>query len=163
LTPEEIATILELMVADLGKRLAETHKVTIALDNDAKLALLTAGYDAKNGARPMKRAIQRLLEDPLAARIVDGRLQAGSAVAGASNGTALTIMRAAPLSAVTLAKANKGSAVTLTKHAADAQSGKPGSASEPGASPPSLSKHGQSLGQEPDASGTTRADPKTSP
>jgi len=61
------------------KRLAE-RKIEIELTPAAKALLLREGYDPAYGARPMKRAIQRLIQDPLALRILDGEVRPGETV-----------------------------------------------------------------------------------
>ncbi len=75
----QIERIIELQLADLKKRLAE-RKVVIELTPAAKSLLFREGYDPAYGARPMKRAIQRLIQDPLALRILDGEVRPGETV-----------------------------------------------------------------------------------
>jgi len=75
----EIERIVDLQLADVKKRLAE-RKVVIELTPAAKSLLLREGYDPAYGARPMKRAIQRLIQDPLALRILDGEVRPGETV-----------------------------------------------------------------------------------
>jgi ATP-dependent Clp protease ATP-binding subunit ClpC len=91
LTREEIGQILDLLLADLGLRLHESHKVGMTVMDSAKSLLVAAGYDAANGARPMKRAIQRLLEDPLAEQIIGGGIRDGSVVTVAASGAVIEI------------------------------------------------------------------------
>ncbi len=106
LTEDEIGQILEHMLTDLGKRLHDSHKAKFSMEGPARSVLMAAGYDPKYGARPMKRAIQRLIEDPLAERIVDGRLKDGGAVGIGTtpDGTTLTFNSDASGSALSLAK-----------------------------------------------------------
>ena len=61
------------------KLLAE-RKITLKLTPAAKTLLFREGYDPAYGARPMKRAIQRLIQDPLALKILDGEVHPGDAV-----------------------------------------------------------------------------------
>jgi ATP-dependent Clp protease ATP-binding subunit ClpB len=75
----QIERIIDLQLADVKKRLAE-RKIEIELTPAAKALLLREGYDPAYGARPMKRAIQRLIQDPLAMRILDGQVRPGESV-----------------------------------------------------------------------------------
>ncbi len=76
---QQIGRIIDLQLADVKKRLAE-RKIEIELTPAAKSLLLREGYDPAYGARPMKRAIQRLIQDPLALRILDGEVRPGEMV-----------------------------------------------------------------------------------
>jgi ATP-dependent Clp protease ATP-binding subunit ClpB len=76
---KQIETIIDLQLASFLKRLVE-KKVTLTLTSAAKQLLFREGYDPAYGARPMKRAIQRLIQDPLALKILDGEVQPGSEV-----------------------------------------------------------------------------------
>jgi ATP-dependent Clp protease ATP-binding subunit ClpC len=62
---EHILEIVDILMADLGKRLDE-KKITVKLEQDAKEFLADKGWDPTFGARPLKRALQKYLEDPLA-------------------------------------------------------------------------------------------------
>jgi len=64
---------------NLTKRLAE-RQLTIELTAAAKALLFREGYDPAYGARPMKRAIQRLIQDPLALKLLDGEVKPGDHV-----------------------------------------------------------------------------------
>ena len=68
---EHIRDIANIQIALLGKRLAD-RDLSIAIDDAAMDVLCEAGYDPVYGARPLKRAVQRLLEDPLAHKILGG-------------------------------------------------------------------------------------------
>ena len=76
---EQLTQIVELRLADLRALLAG-RKITIELTEAAKHTLLTIGYDPAYGARPLKRAIQRLIQDPLAMKILDGEVLHGDHV-----------------------------------------------------------------------------------
>ena len=76
---QQIERIIDLQLADVKKRLAE-RKIEIELTPAAKSLLLREGYDPAYGARPMKRAIQRLIQNPLALRILDGEVRPGETV-----------------------------------------------------------------------------------
>ena len=77
---KQIERIIELQLGSFMKRLAE-KKVTLHLTAAAKALLFREGYDPAYGARPMKRAIQRLIQDPLALKILDGEVRPGDEVA----------------------------------------------------------------------------------
>ena len=79
LTSAEIAQIVELMVADLRDRMI-AQNMTINLSEEARLLIAKEGTDTAFGARPLRRAIQRLLEDPLSEQILEGRWTSGSVV-----------------------------------------------------------------------------------
>jgi ATP-dependent Clp protease ATP-binding subunit ClpB len=71
LSKEQIGEIVELQLARLRERLAE-RRIALELTDAAKEALAEAGWDPAFGARPLKRAIQRLVENPLALRLLEG-------------------------------------------------------------------------------------------
>ncbi|MCI8452608.1 ATP-dependent Clp protease ATP-binding subunit [Enterorhabdus sp. P55] len=79
LTEEQIAQIVELMVADLRDRMI-AQNMSINLDEAAIKLIAKEGTDTTFGARPLRRAIQRLLEDPLSEQILEGRWTSGSVV-----------------------------------------------------------------------------------
>jgi ATP-dependent Clp protease ATP-binding subunit ClpB len=76
LGPEEIKKIVEIQMGLLAKRL-EASKITLELTDKAKEFLANSGFDPVYGARPLKRAIQRLVQDPLAMKILDGSVKEG--------------------------------------------------------------------------------------
>ncbi|HEY5694561.1 MAG TPA: AAA family ATPase [Gaiellaceae bacterium] len=79
LSKEQIADIVELQLARLRERLAE-RRIELELTDAAKEALAEAGWDPAYGARPLKRAIQRLVENPLALRLLEGDFADGDTV-----------------------------------------------------------------------------------
>ncbi|MBN1476013.1 ATP-dependent chaperone ClpB [Candidatus Sumerlaeota bacterium] len=79
LTSEEIIRIVDLQIADLLRRL-EGRKLQIEVSDDAKRFLAREGYDPRYGARPLRRAIQRHLLDPLALRMLEGDFTEGETV-----------------------------------------------------------------------------------
>ena len=79
LTMEELKLIVDLMLERVREQLATQH-LDIALTDDAKEFLGTRGYDPELGARPLRRAIQRLLEDPLSERVLLGEFTAGTTI-----------------------------------------------------------------------------------
>jgi ATP-dependent Clp protease ATP-binding subunit ClpB len=76
---EQLAHIVDLRLKDLEKLLAD-RKITLELQETARKAIFKAGYDRAYGARPLKRAIQRLVQDPLAVKILDGSVLPGDHV-----------------------------------------------------------------------------------
>ncbi len=79
LSKEEIAEIVHILLADVRDRLAE-DEMSLSLTDAAVSFLVEHGYDEKFGARPLKRAIQRYLEDPLSERILQGEFRAGDEI-----------------------------------------------------------------------------------
>jgi ATP-dependent Clp protease ATP-binding subunit ClpB len=76
---DQIEHIIDLQMQHLLKRLGE-RKIHLHLSAAAKALLFREGYDPAFGARPMKRAIQRLIQDPLALKLLDGEIQPGDEV-----------------------------------------------------------------------------------
>ncbi len=73
---EQLVKIVELRLEDLRRLLAD-RKISLELTDAAKELLFTEGYDPNFGARPLKRAIQKLVQDPLAMKILDGEVLHG--------------------------------------------------------------------------------------
>jgi ATP-dependent Clp protease ATP-binding subunit ClpB len=76
---EEIKQIVSIQLAGLQARLAE-RKLTIEVSEDARDYLANKGYDPIFGARPLKRLIQREVQDPLAMKLLSGEIQEGDTV-----------------------------------------------------------------------------------
>jgi ATP-dependent Clp protease ATP-binding subunit ClpB len=76
---EQLTHIVDLRLKDLQKLLAD-RKITLEMTDGARAAIFKAGYDRAYGARPLKRAIQRLVQDKLAVRILDGSVLHGDHV-----------------------------------------------------------------------------------
>lgn len=79
LTKEQIRQIVDLMVSELRDRLIEINR-SIELTDDAKDFIAKVGMDPTNGARPLRREIQRRIEDPIAEDILEGKWPAGSII-----------------------------------------------------------------------------------
>ena len=79
LTREQLGEIVELQLGRLRKRLAE-RGLALELTDAAKEAVAEAGWDPTYGARPLKRALQRLVENPLALRLLEGEFAEGDTV-----------------------------------------------------------------------------------
>jgi ATP-dependent Clp protease ATP-binding subunit ClpB len=76
---EQLVKIIELRLEDVRRLLAD-RKISLELTDAAKDLLFTQGYDPNFGARPLKRAIQKLVQDPLAMKILDGEVLHGDHV-----------------------------------------------------------------------------------
>src|SRR5207253_6888181 len=79
LTKEQLADIVELQLERLRARLAD-RGIELELTDEAKHVLAEAGWDPTYGARPLKRAIQRMVENPLALRLLEGDFGEGDSV-----------------------------------------------------------------------------------
>ena len=76
---EQLVRIIELRLEDVRRLLAD-RKISLELTDAAKDLLFTEGFDPNFGARPLKRAIQKLVQDPLALKILDGEVLHGDHV-----------------------------------------------------------------------------------
>lgn len=85
LDKEQIKQIVDIQMARLNKRLAE-NKLSLVLEGGARDVLAAEGFDPAYGARPLKRAIQRLIENPLALEILGGRFQPGTTIVAMPEG-----------------------------------------------------------------------------
>ncbi len=85
LAREEIKQIVDLLMQRLREQMV-THEVSIELTDEAKDLLVEQGYDPAMGARPLRRAIQRLIEDPLADFVLGRTLEPGSTILVARKG-----------------------------------------------------------------------------
>jgi ATP-dependent Clp protease ATP-binding subunit ClpB len=87
----QLKQIVDIQLAGLRKRLEERH-ITLELTDAARTRLVRSGYDPAYGARPLKRAIQREIETPLARRILAGEVKNGQTVMvdGSADGGALS-------------------------------------------------------------------------
>jgi ATP-dependent Clp protease ATP-binding subunit ClpB len=79
LSREQLGSIVELQLARLRERLAQ-RSLVLELTDEAKEVLAEAGWDPTYGARPLKRAIQRMLENPLALRLLEGEFEEGDTI-----------------------------------------------------------------------------------
>jgi len=76
---EQLVQIIELRLEDVRRLLAD-RKISLELTDAAKELMFSAGFDPNFGARPLKRAIQKLVQDPLAMKILDGEVLHGDHV-----------------------------------------------------------------------------------
>jgi ATP-dependent Clp protease ATP-binding subunit ClpB len=76
---QHMGAIVDIQLRRLDQLLRE-RKITVEVSDEAKLLLGEKGYDAAYGARPLKRVIQKLIQDPLAEEILSGRVNDGDKV-----------------------------------------------------------------------------------
>ena len=88
LKKEQMGAIVDIQMARLQKLLDE-HKITLELAADARALLAEKGYDPAFGARPLKRTIQKLVQDPLAEQILSGKISDGAKVKVVASGDRL--------------------------------------------------------------------------
>lgn len=100
LTEEQLRSIVDLLVKDLQKRLAE-HKLEAELTDGAKSWLAKTGYDPVYGARPLRRAIERYVENPLSTKILRGEFSQGDTIIIDLDDEGLTFTAKATVEAVT--------------------------------------------------------------
>jgi ATP-dependent Clp protease ATP-binding subunit ClpA len=79
LTEKELSAIVDLLVRDLQRRLAD-NDLTLDLTPSARRLIAQEGHDPAFGARPLKRSIQRLVENPLARALLEGRFVPGATI-----------------------------------------------------------------------------------
>ena len=89
LSKDDLRKIVDLMLDRLQHQLSE-RKISLAVDQNAKDFLIDRGYDPTFGARPLRRAIQRYVEDPLAEEVLKGRFPEGGTLRITLEGDALT-------------------------------------------------------------------------
>jgi ATP-dependent Clp protease ATP-binding subunit ClpB len=89
----QIRSIVDIQLVQLKKRLAERN-LELTLDNSALDRLSEAGYDPVYGARPLKRAIQQQVENPLAQAILSGKFLPGDRIKAHANGNGLEFGKA---------------------------------------------------------------------
>ena len=75
----ELLQVVDLILAGVNKTL-ELQKVSVAVSDDAKMYLVEAGYDPRLGARPMRRVVQRAVENTVAKKVLSGEVEAGGVV-----------------------------------------------------------------------------------
>ena len=80
LTRDDISRILDLQLSDIERRLSDTHRLNLLLDESARNYFIGKGYQPKYGARPLKRLLQSELEDLLAEEILKGKIRDGDTV-----------------------------------------------------------------------------------
>src|SRR3989441_2777906 len=96
LSSEDIARIVELQIQRVERLVAE-RKLSLEVTPAAKQLIVAEGYDPVYGARPLKRSIQRLLQNPLALAVLEGKFSEGDRIRvdRAKDGNSLTFQRVA--------------------------------------------------------------------
>jgi len=89
LNRDQVREIAELMVDELRQRLRDERDISFDLDDSAWDLLIEKGYDSKYGARPMRRTIERLIENPISEEILLGTFAPGSHVVATADGDEL--------------------------------------------------------------------------
>jgi ATP-dependent Clp protease ATP-binding subunit ClpB len=98
LTQQQLGAIVELQAERLRRRLAE-RGVALEITADARELLAHAGFDPAYGARPLKRVVQRRIENPLAQKVLAGEVRDGDRVVVGADGDELTFSVAEPMPA----------------------------------------------------------------
>ena len=93
LSPQTLDAILDLQIQEVTARLTD-QRLKLALDQSARTLLLREGYDPAYGARPLRRAVQRLLTRPLSNAILEERFQPGDTVRITAQGDTLVLKKA---------------------------------------------------------------------
>jgi len=88
LDEDELAQVVDIQLTRLEKRLAQ-QQLTLDVDKSARRLLAKEGYDPQFGARPLKRAVQEHLLDPLATKLLEGEFKPGDRVKVSANGDGL--------------------------------------------------------------------------
>jgi ATP-dependent Clp protease ATP-binding subunit ClpB len=89
LTPDQISKIVEIQVKKLSDRLAEKN-IELILSDNAIAHIADKGYDPVYGARPLKRAIQQYIENPLSMEILKGKIAEGAQISAEAEGNQIT-------------------------------------------------------------------------
>ena len=79
LKPEELMQVVDLIIAGINKTL-EPQKISLAIDDELKAWLVKTGNDPRLGARPMRRIVQKVVENTMAKRLLSGQVQPGETV-----------------------------------------------------------------------------------
>ncbi|HUT86925.1 MAG TPA: ATP-dependent Clp protease ATP-binding subunit [Candidatus Heimdallarchaeota archaeon] len=90
---EQVKQIAELMLDELKERLFEEHTITLTLDESASELLIEKGYDPRYGARPMRRALEQLIENPISELILQGEFGQGAPVVASADGEEMRFTR----------------------------------------------------------------------
>ena len=80
LTKSEVTEIADILLAEVAQQLHEQRQITLTVSDDFKALVAEEGYDPSYGARPLRRAIMRRLEDSLAESILAGNIQDGDTI-----------------------------------------------------------------------------------
>jgi len=100
LSKEDLLKIVDLEVAKVAKRIAD-KKIHLEFTPEAKQLLIEKGYDEKYGARPLRRAVEHYLEDPLAEAVLRGTVKEGEPILVVRNGELLEFRQKEPAAGAT--------------------------------------------------------------
>ena len=114
LTEEDLKKIVEIQLERLRTRLAE-RRITFELSEEAKAHLARVGYDPIYGARPLKRAMQREIETPLARLILKGEVKDVSSVRAELGATGEITFSTSPLAAEPEVESRSGALISLVR------------------------------------------------
>jgi len=92
LNQQQLRQVVDLLIEEVKKRLVE-HKIAVELTDAARAWLLKEGYDPAYGARPLRRAIQRYVENPISKGILDGAYVEGNTIVVDANAEGLTFAK----------------------------------------------------------------------
>jgi ATP-dependent Clp protease ATP-binding subunit ClpA len=92
LDEDELAKIVDIQIASLEKRLSQQN-LTLDLDKAAKVLIAKEGYDPQFGARPLKRAVQEQLLNPLSMMLLEGEFKPGDKIKVSEKGGGLVFQR----------------------------------------------------------------------
>jgi ATP-dependent Clp protease ATP-binding subunit ClpC len=98
----DLTAIVDIEIAKFAKRLVD-RKITLEFTPESKELLIEKGYDEKYGARPLRRAVEHYLEDPLAEAILRGEVKEGEAVLVVRDGETLSFKQKTPPAATGVA------------------------------------------------------------
>ncbi len=118
LAPPQVRSILEILLADVQTRLA-AREIVLEVTKSARDLLIEKGYDVKFGARPLRRTIQREIEDPLAMEILKGRFEEGSHIVVSTRKGEITFRKKKRPRAAVIAETDKAHKETAHKETAD--------------------------------------------
>ncbi len=93
LTRDQVLEIANLMLDELKARLQEEHGINLDLDESANELLIEQGYDSNYGARPMRRAIERLMENPISELILNRTFKHGAKITASADGDEMRFTR----------------------------------------------------------------------
>jgi ATP-dependent Clp protease ATP-binding subunit ClpA len=119
LTDADLAAIVDLLVADLQRRLA-SQDLALELTPAARALIAREGTDPTFGARPLKRTIQRLVENPLARALIEGRFKPGQAITADADPVGTTLLFTADGASVVADAATRRDARAQTDEAGQA-------------------------------------------
>ena len=100
---EELSAIVDILLTDVRARLAEKG-MKLALSPAVKAMLVEKGTDFKFGARPLKRAIRKMIEDPMAEKLLAHEFRDGDTITAKKAGDALDFVRKLPAKRATVRK-----------------------------------------------------------